>query len=121
MAYTLEPVSKNILKIEFIGDITNEDAQENSAEIDELLEKATPSHPIHFLVDASRMGKVSSGARRVFTQRNQNPRIGSTALVGMNRAIRVLAIFIAKASGREDNMRFFDSEESALEWLKSLP
>lgn len=119
MPYKLQSIQTDILKIEFIGDMTDEDVAQNSTDIDPYLENVSVEKPLNFLIDASRMGKMSAGTRRVFTERNKNPLVGSTAIYGLNRALKVLGHFIITASGRE-NIHFFDSETEALAWLERL-
>jgi hypothetical protein len=117
MAFTLQPITPNIVKMEFIGDFTDDDADNQSAGIDHYMSQMAVGTQMNFLIDTSRMGKISAKARRVFTERNKNPQVGSTAVYGVSRTLKVLGVFIIKASGR-DNIRFFDTESDGLAWLK---
>ncbi len=117
MGQEVNLIAANIVKIEFIGDVTDEDAVQNSDQIDQYMADLPAGEALHFLVDATRMGKISTKARHVFTERNKNPRVGNTAIYGVNRALKVLGVFIAKASNR-DNLRFFNDEPEGLAWLQ---
>ena len=117
MAQQVNLIAANIVKIEFIGDVTDEDALQNSDQIDQYMANLPADEPLHFLVDATRMGKISTKARHVFTERNKNPKVGNTAIYGVNRALKVLGIFISKASKRE-NLHFVSGEAEGLAWLQ---
>lgn len=117
MSYTLTKVSNHILKIVFYNDITDEDALQSSVDIDHLIETTAVVHPIYFIIDAADIGKISAKARQIFAARNKNEQITGTAIYGVTRTIRVLGIFLAKAS-RRDNIYFFDTEPEAMAWLE---
>lgn len=118
MAQQVNLIAANIVKIEFIGDVTDEDATQNSDQIDQFMANLSADDSLHFLVDATRMGKISTKARHVFTERNKNPKVGNTAIYGVNRALKVLGVFIAKASKR-DNLHFVNDEAEGLMWLQA--
>jgi hypothetical protein len=82
-----------------------------------FLEAASEAKPLPVLSDVTRAGKLSSIARRNLATMSSDPRMGKNAIVGVNRYQRVMASFVIKASGQH-NVRFFDSETEALEWLK---
>ena len=119
MAYSMTLRDDGLLWVEFVGDVSEKEMEDYIAEYTQYLEKATPEQPLHFLVDSSKVGKLSSGARKALVQgfRVSDPRIGNTAMFGANRYARVLTSFILKAVGRND-IRMFDSAEDALAWLK---
>ena len=118
MAYQLQPIALNIVKVEFIKEITDADADRYLEEITPYLDQATPHNPLHLLVYAQNVGKVSGKARQVFTDLNRNPGAGKLAVFGLNRTLKVLAVFMNKASGRQ-NIRVFDDETEALAWLQT--
>jgi ABC-type transporter Mla MlaB component len=119
MPYKLSMGDDGILRMAFIGDIDEEDVLAYVEEYTPLSEAATEAGPLRILVDASQVGKVSSSARKALVEVYRAPGMGmlTTAVVGANRYVRVLAGFIMKALGRK-GLRFFDSEEEALAWLK---
>lgn len=117
MSYTLSRVSNHILKIVFFDDITDEDAIQSSIDIDQLIDTTAVVHPIYFIINAADVGKISAKARQIFATRNKNEQITGTAIYGVSRTIRVLGLFLAKAS-RRDNIYFFDQEAEALAWLQ---
>ena len=118
MAYELEIRDDGIARLATIGDQDREEVENLRKDLESLLEAATEAEPVRLIVDSSRSGKTSSAARRIYVELNRDPRIGKTALVGSRRYGRLLGTFIVKATGR-DNIRFFDSEEEALAWLKA--
>lgn len=118
MPYQVKQIEDDIIQLTFSGYIDDEDAVNHARELDEYLAEASEQNPTHFLIITHDMGKISARARQSFAQRNQETRIGKSAVVGANRILRVLSIFILKASGR-DNIRLFDDEKEALSWLKT--
>jgi hypothetical protein len=119
MARKISMGDDGILRMELIGDIDKGDMEAYVKDVTPFLEAATEAEPLLVLTDSSRSGKLSSGARKLSAEVNRDPRMGKTAVIGEGRRyFRVMAGFILKATGR-DNIRFFDTEEEALTWLKS--
>lgn len=118
MPYQIKQLEDNILQLNFTGFIGDEDAVNHAKELDDYLADSSAQNPMHFLIITYDMGKVSAKSRQSFAQRNQDLRVGKSAVVGANRILRVLSLFILKASGR-DNIRLFDDEKEALAWLKT--
>jgi hypothetical protein len=109
-----------ILRVRFIGNLDREDAEAYLGDYQRYLEGREPGEHLHFLVDATDLGKFSAAARKLWIDafRDPDPRIGDTALVGASRYVRVLSSFILKAVGR-DNVKLFATEGEALAWLAS--
>jgi hypothetical protein len=118
MAHEMRMGDDGILRVAFIGDMDREDVEAYIRDLAPFRATATEAKPLTIIVDTSRLGKASSAARKAFIGLANDPRIGRSALIGVNRYVRVLAGFLAKAAGRE-NYRFFDSEEEAVAWLKN--
>ena len=118
MAHELQMGDDGILRVSYIGDMDEEDVEAYIRDLAPFREAATEERPLVFLIDTSRLGKASSAARKTFAELAKEPRIGRSALIGARRYVRVMAGFLAKATGRE-NYRFFDSEKEALAWLKN--
>jgi len=121
MGYKVQQISENIISLDLIGDFSAEDATNHVLEMDPILERLSASgNQVHFLVSTAELGKISLEGRRSFGERNGDPRLGSTAVVGVNRFLKIVAQFVMVASGKQ-NIRFFDAadEVSALNWLKS--
>ena len=78
---------------------------------------STAENPLNNILDTSRIGKFSSAARKFFTEINKDTRYGKVAMVNAPRVARVLSKFVIKATGR-DNIRFFENEEEAVNWVK---
>jgi hypothetical protein len=118
MPYELSMGDDGILQVTFIGDLTDKDAKAYREEIKSFFEATTEAKPLLFLIDSSRMDKMSAKFRKTGVEILRDSRMGKTAGVGGSRYVRVLTSFIMKATGR-DVFRFFDSEEEALAWLKA--
>jgi len=119
MGYKIESLSDNIISIRFLGDFTKEDAFEQAEEMDPILDQVHAlGEQVHFLVHTEEMGKILVEGRRSFSERNGDPRIGKTAVIGVNQFLKIIARFIVVASGK-DNIRFFNvgDDQEALEWL----
>lgn len=72
---------------------------------------------VNVLVDLSRTGKSTPGARKQARERLEVEGIGKVALFGLHPVARVLASFFMGVTRKED-MRFFKTREEALAWLK---
>jgi hypothetical protein len=117
MLYDLHMDDDNILWI-FPSDI----GKELEAALEEFaksfLKTATETEPLHILMDSRDAGKPTARARKTFAKLGRDPRIGKCAVVGgIERYSRVMAGLINRAVGR-NNIRFFQSEEKAIAWLK---
>ena len=120
MGYSIEKLGENIIKFEMIGDFTAEDAQNHADQMDPILsELAQNGQQAQFLIYTEQLKKISVEGRRSFSERNGDDRIGKTAVIGVNRFLKVIARFIMVASGK-NNIRFFDIEDDidAIKWLK---
>lgn len=71
------------------------------------------------LTDITKAGKVSSEARKIFRELNEDDKTGygKSAIFGLHPVARVLASFFIGAS-RNKYQRFFKTREEALTWLK---
>jgi hypothetical protein len=119
MAHEIKPVEDGILWVKLSEDMDLEDILAYTQDLQAFLDTVPETEKLQFLADASQMGKMSARARKAITDmfRNPDPRIGDSAMVGGSRYVRVLGGFVMKAAGRDD-VRFFDSEEEAVTWLK---
>jgi hypothetical protein len=106
------------LRIKLSGDLDGSVIENFRQDYIPFLDASTDENPLNSMVDAHQIGKISSTARKFFTNLNHDPRYGLVALIGAPRAARVLGKFILKATNR-DNINFFDNEEDAVIWLKS--
>jgi hypothetical protein len=117
MAHELQMGDDSILRMALIGNVSGEDMEALLKDIQPFFEAVTEAEPLCLLVDSSRSGKTSATARKAYVELNRDHRLKKSAVLGANRYSRVLGSFILKATGR-DNVRFFDSEEEAIAWLK---
>lgn len=117
MGNKIRKIEESILHSTFTGDIGLADVAEFVENVDPYMQ--TMTMPLHFVVDAAPEGRWSLDARRQFTKMFDNePRYGKVAIVNASRFTRVAATFMMKATGRDDTVRFFDTEADALAWLK---
>ena len=72
---------------------------------------------VNTLVDVNKVGKQSSGARKIWNEWAENEKVGKIALIGLHPVARVIASFIM-GTARKKDMRFFKTKEEALAWLK---
>lgn len=108
---------EGIIRAAIIGTHDKDDAEKIIAEIDKLLEKYKQQSRL--LIDMTKTGRPTSKARKVHAS---NMRIKAkyfkkTALYGASAMNRVMANFIIKASGKGDNVKYFNTEHQALSWL----
>jgi hypothetical protein len=119
MPYQIRMGDDGILRIGFIGGTLERDEVEDFVrDFHVYLDAVTPEAPLRTLTIADQSGaKLSSQVRKAFSDLNSDPRLGKSATIGVDRYTRVLIGFVLKATGR-DNIRFFDTEEKALAWLR---
>lgn len=72
----------------------------------------------HYLVDFDKAGRPSPEAGKVWRKITHDRLTGKVAVFGTHPVARVLGAFFIGLS-RQKHMRFFKSEEEALEWLRS--
>ncbi len=119
MPYQIQMENDGILRVGFLGGTLERDEVDDFVrDFHVYLDVATPEAPLRTLTIADQSGaKLSSKTRKAFADLNADPRLGKSATVGIDRYTRVLVGFVLKATGR-DNIRFFDTEEKALTWLR---
>ncbi len=69
------------------------------------------------LIDLTKAGKPTAGARKIGKERLEDERIGKVALFGVHPVSRVVASFDMGVTQKKD-MRFFETQKEALAWLK---
>ena len=73
---------------------------------------------VDLLIDANKAGQPSSKARKIIQEGVlKHEKTRKVALFGLNPVARVIASFAIGVAKKED-LRFFNSEEEALAWLK---
>lgn len=107
-----------IIRGAIIGEHTKEDALNIIRDLDEYLNKVHDNGLV--LIDMTKTGRPSSEARKVHAMniKNENEKFKKAAFFGATVMNRVLANFIIKASGRGDKVRYFNTKEEAIVWLK---
>jgi len=69
------------------------------------------------LIDIRKSTDFSSAARKIWVEFLKNPNIKKAAIFGGNILVRTTASFIIVSTGKK-NIKFFDKEAEALEWIK---
>lgn len=105
----------NILYVIAVGEVDDETASACKEAILKLA--STKEEKVNLLVDLNKAGKSSPEARSVWTSIGNNEKIGKVALFGLHPVARVLASFFMKMIA-QNNLRFFNEKEKALEWFK---
>lgn len=116
--YRLEMDDDGILHTVFISNLQPKDLRifQETAE-DFLREAKEEGRPLHILVDARQVGRVDPKARKTIVDLDRQNPDGKVAILGFARYLKVFVMLMTKATGR-DNIRFFDSEDEAMTWLK---
>lgn len=119
MPYQIQLIEAGIVRISFPGgSLEHEEVEDFMRDFRVYLDDATPEAPMNVMTIVGQQGaKLPSKTRKAFTDLNADKRLGKAATLGVDRYARVLIGFMLKATGR-DNIRFFDTEEQALAWLR---
>lgn len=118
MAYELEMVEEKVLRMAFIGDIDEEEARAYYAELENYLSAASNKAPIHVISHIEKVDSFSAGARRSFAEMNQDHRIGKIGVIGASPIYETLGSLIMRVTNRK-NIRFFDGDAEALNWMRN--
>jgi hypothetical protein len=110
--------SEGIIRGKIIGDHTKEDAIEIIKELQNHFLKDKGN--LLAIIDMSETNRPSSGSRKVHAMnlKNNHDLFKKAAFFGASVMNRVLANFIIKASGKGDKVRYFDTQQEAIQWLK---
>lgn len=117
MGIRLTMPNDGILRAVFEGDVGRAEIEVFRRDYGAFLQAATPQRPVHMVAEVSRMGSMSSAARKYLTEINHDRRTGLIALLNPPRAARVLSQFINKATGR-NNIQSFNEEQDAIAWIR---
>lgn len=118
MGNVLEKRADGLLYSRFVGAVDDAAVEEFKSHVAPYLAEATAESPLHFIADAAEEGSWAFSARREFTRYFEDKRLGKVAITNANRFTRVVATFLMKATGRSDEVRFFENEKQAVQWLK---
>ncbi|QIA09421.1 DUF7793 family protein [Draconibacterium halophilum] len=70
----------------------------------------------NYLINVNECGKNEPGAREIWKELGDHDNTHKAAIYGMNPVARLIANFVI-GSYSKHNMRFFKSEEEAIDWL----
>lgn len=105
-----------IIRVISVGDQTPQEMIEVRKAVLEL-GREIPGR-IRVLNDLSKMGKSLPGSRTEAAKSIKLEEIGKVASFGASTMNRVIASFITRASGMGNKVKYFETEEDALRWLK---
>ena len=101
MAINVEMGQDGFLRITLDGEMDRIAADIFMQELSPYMEAATITHPLHMIVFAGTMGKLSPRIRRYFTEANRDERTGFVVIIKGTRRLRVLAQFISKSTNQK--------------------
>ncbi|HSH03103.1 MAG TPA: STAS/SEC14 domain-containing protein [Anaerolineae bacterium] len=116
MAHSVEMGKDGILYAAIIGDMDEPSMQAYFKDMTAHFE-GRDEQSLDILVDASREGKISPAARRVFMDLATYPQLRKVAIYNATTFSRVLGSFITRILGRKELFGFFAEEDEAREWL----
>lgn len=120
MGYKIEPLRVDLIKVTYDHNgFSDEDAKTYRSEIEILMNNAKGQNKLlKNLIYPGPRGHISLEGREMFKELNKDPRNGNAAIIGGDRFTKMITHFILIATG-QNNIRFFDNEDSALEWLNN--
>lgn len=115
--------TQGLIEIIVDGDQTVESVQKMADKAKKLGIKVTQSGmPLLILDNLLFIGHVPPEARRQVVEQVKTLKYDRLAMVGKGTALRLGANLLLRATGRGNNVRYFDNYEKASEWLrKALP
>jgi hypothetical protein len=107
---------EGIIHVESIGLQTEDEALKVRKKVMELGKKVPGK--VRILNNLTRMSKATARSRKTTAESIKLPEIGKVASFGGSTFARVVASFVIKATGMEHKVKYFETEEEALKWLK---
>lgn len=120
MPSTLEFLPDGIIYIVADGDQCEDDVLETTSKVDEYIHVRNLKN-INYLVDVSKLGQVTPGARKALRSRLKTIEYQGRvkyAMLGVSSAFTPLIQLFIKAVGTRSEFRFFKSRNKALTWLR---
>ncbi|OGY29862.1 MAG: hypothetical protein A3F35_02630 [Candidatus Woykebacteria bacterium RIFCSPHIGHO2_12_FULL_45_10] len=62
---------------------------------------------------------VSDKSRELYLKAKMQDHLSKVAVVSSSILLRVFVLFVAQATGKGDSVKWFETKDEALEWLKS--
>lgn len=104
----------------YLGEQTAQTVQEDIKRLAKLIETVhKQGKPAHLLLDLGKFTHQDSGARKEATNALNNLKYEKIALFGTKNFIKYVANFVVLATRKSSTVKFFDSEDEAMRWLKS--
>lgn len=107
---------EGIVNIESIGPQSGEEMLRVRSKLLEIAEER--QEKIKILDDLSRVTKTTPESRRTAGESTKLDEISKVACFGGGTVMRVMTNFIVKISGMEKKVKYFDTKEEAVKWLK---
>jgi hypothetical protein len=118
MAHNIQMGNDGFLRVILYDDLDRGVVESFRRDFAPFIEAATPQNPLKTIFFMDSLGKISSTARKYFTDLNADPRLGLVAFINPPRRARVLGKFILRATGK-NNIHNFENENQALEWFRT--
>lgn len=98
------------------GHVEEEDVREGYRKVKELLK--TIKDKKFLILDLTNATSLTSKARKVYTEASKDRLFDKVAVIAPSIYLRVMTIFVMRASGAGDYVKIFKNEEEALKWFK---
>lgn len=110
----------DVIEIVVDGDQTIKSVQKMGNEADKLItqQRKLGKRPL-VLDNLTKMGKVPADARKLVVAIGKAMKCDRLAFYGNSTAVKVGANLLMQATGRGNQIRYFDDYNKAIEWLKS--
>lgn len=109
----------NLIEIEVIGDQTVDSVEAMGREADMLItQQKRAGKPCLVLDNLLQMGKVGVEARKEVVELSKRIDYDKLAMLGRGGIMRIGTNLMLRASGRSYKVRYFDSRQKAIDWLK---
>ncbi len=120
MANTIELQSDGILMSVYQPVQTYEAIHDVTLETQKLIEKVrAEGKPVLILIDIRQVTTQDIGARKAALEGITNLRFDKMAVFGATLFIKHVTKFILQMSGKSDFIRYFETQDEAVRWLKS--
>lgn len=114
----IEELENRIIKVKLPPFISDEMGDVFLAELGRYLKVASAEQPLFVLTSEDSTARTTTNVRHRFVEVARNPKLGAVAVTESNPFVKVLAMFVLKATQRSETIRFFETEEKGLQWLK---
>lgn len=120
MENTIQIDEHGFIYIAFIGDQNSNSVKQLMDDTNKVIDQLKKENkPAYILGDMTKIGKQDSGARRTGADYVLHVPYDRIAVFGAPLYIKYVGRLLAKATGAENKVRFFDTKGEAVRWLKT--